>query len=323
MPRKDAPRGRKTKGVKGKNNNNSANPTWLQALATRSEQAAIVQTLEHLLTDAIDPSAPVIPGLPRYFTRKILLSTSGKFVDLTSVGAAAFQQNPVVALKSVITSIRPDLLTKLHGYLKYMAYIEPSVAGAGSGGGLLQRAIGWGMAWPSVSLRIAQAYMGFDSSQPTLHKLLDDIIQLRLSDGQIRTVVAKARTLLRYAPFLLGDAAAPAGDGTDFLPAVIAMLTSLNDLQVQQAIGMALVSLAIAQPASQAWFYGLDIESLMQYLCKAGFRMHDAVCSTNKVQRRALLTALKVNQKMNQNVGPTANQKGAAAFNRSNRRLTT
>lgn len=320
--------------TKRKNNSNTPSPTWLQALATRSEQAALVQVLQHLLTDAIDASAPVIPGLPRYFTRRILLSTCTKFSELSNVGAAAFHQNPAVTLKMILSNVKPDLLSKLHGYLKYMAFIEPSIMGTSSGG-LVHAAISLGMLWPSLGLRIAQMFMGFLNAPPTLHKLLDDLLQLRLSDKQIRTVVSNVKILLRYAPFLLGDnSSKPAGDGMDILPAVTAILSSLTDLQVQQVAGMLLVTLAVSQPASQAWFYGLDIVPLMRYLCKSGFRMQDdAVCSSDQVQRQALLTALKVNQKIlnsnrrgvlkaNQKV-LNSNQRGAAASNRANRRLIT
>lgn len=258
----------------------NAPPSLLQRLGQKSEQIALTRSLQHVLVDAVDPTTPVIPGLPRYMSRAPLLTACQRLDTLAKFGATAFRQNPVSVVKVALRGVDATLLARLHAQLSHLAFIEPSVLTASHPDGLTQRLVAWGLARPSISLPLAHTYLTLTGGarHAVLQTALDDIVKLGLSDDQFRRVLASTKTVLRYAPYLLGDTSQPPGDGSDFVPALHAMLTVLSDLQVQQVCGMMVVALCTWQRDARSWFYGLDVSLLTRYLCTTGFRLHDSMC---------------------------------------------
>ena len=252
----------------------------LQRLGQKSEQMAITKSLQHVLADAVDPTTPVIPGLPRYLSRGPLLTACQRLDTLAKFGATTLHQNPVSVIKAALQGVDPRLLAMLHEHVQHLAYIEPGVLATPTHT-LTQRVVGWGLAWPSISLPLAHTYLSLtgDVRHAVMQKVLDDVIKLRLDDVQFRGVVAGLKTILHYTPYLLGDTSQPVGDGSDFVPAVHAILAVLSDVQVQQVCGMAVVALCTQQPDAQSWFYGLDVRSLTRYMCSQGFRLHASMCA--------------------------------------------
>lgn len=252
----------------------------------------VIRKLEEMLTKMTDTSSSaVIPGLPRYLTRRTLLNACRYSASLLGLGAVALHQNPVVMLKAVMQAIRPDLLIRLRAHVRH--FTAPS---------LLQTAIKLGMIWPTAGLKLAEAYVtlrgkGIDSK---VHTLLADMDRLGLDNAQLRTLYHSARVIFKYLPYMASNnmSARPSNNGMDLLPAFQAILTALDEAQVQKVCGMLLVLLAVHQPETQNWFSGLDVPSLMRYLCGQGLRLENAMCSSNS-RHNNLLTALKVANKRN------------------------
>lgn len=272
--------------------------------------STLSQAVKTLSAQAASPQTQLIPGLPAYCTKgnlQQLVTVLSRAVSL----AGGLGVNPVVFMRGgLLQVVKPALLLKLHTYLKYVALIFPSATPGNKSHAFLKQVISIGSRFPALGLKLAttglKAYGQVRHVPPTVHKLLHDLLKLKLSNSQLSVVLAHSRVLAKYAPYLLGSASSsnmnkaigasatnaklpnvkqsnttrlPPGDGADLMQAVEAILACLTELQVQTLCAICLQLLSTYQPSTLQWFTTLNVTAVRKYLCKMEFQLQGEMCA--------------------------------------------